>query len=275
MRVENIKPAIGARIHAERSELLRPEGAARCLELLEDRAVLVFPGIGLADDEQLALTDLLGDRVNFTKLAPGGDVSTTDVYTVSLDPKINTEPEYVLGTYFWHMDGLTSDIPPPRISLLSARSLAPTGGQTEFANTFAAYDALSDEDKAEYAELRVMHSVAASVREVTTADALNPIRRDMKHEHPLVRTRPSGRKSLVIGYTVDSISGRSQAEARALGVRLNEWAGQPAFSYRHHWQEGDLVMWDNMGALHRVVPYAVDSGRRMHRTSVAGVLEAA
>jgi alpha-ketoglutarate-dependent taurine dioxygenase len=54
-------------------------------------------------------------------------------------------------------------------------------------------------------------------------------------------------------------------------ARLLEWTAQPAFTYRHHWQEGDLVVWDNCGALHRVIPYSADSGRTMHRTSVAGV----
>ena len=84
-------------------------------------------------------------------------------------------------------------------------------------------------------------------------------------------THKSGRKSLLIGYTADSVVGMSKAEGRALLIRLLEWAGQPAFSYRHYWSEGDLVVWDNCGALHRVIPYATDSGRMMNRTSVAGV----
>jgi alpha-ketoglutarate-dependent taurine dioxygenase len=63
----------------------------------------------------------------------------------------------------------------------------------------------------------------------------------------------------------------SRAESRSLIVRLNEWAGQPAYSYRHDWDEGDLVVWDNTSSMHRVIPYPEDSGRKMHRTSVAGV----
>ena len=62
-----------------------------------------------------------------------------------------------------------------------------------------------------------------------------------------------------------------KAAGRALLARLLEWTAQPAFTYRHQWREGDLVVWDNTSTLHRVVPYAEDSGRRMHRTSVAGV----
>jgi len=119
----------------------------------------------------------------------------------------------------------------------------------------------------------VMHSVTAAVREVATPEELEPYKRGFTHEHPLVWNRKSGRKSLLIGYTADYVIGQGKAEGRALLVRLLEWAAQPAFTYRHQWQEGDLVVWDNTGALHRVIPYAPDSGRTMHRTSVAGVEE--
>lgn len=269
--VENIKPNIGSIVRVDRAALLDDEVAQRCLELLDERGVLLFPRIGLNDKEQLAFTDKLGDRVNFTNRVPGGDKSAEGVYTITLDPKINTEPEYVLGTYFWHMDGMTSPIPPPKASVLSARRVAPKGGQTEFASTFAAYQALPEEDKAEIANLRVVHTVTAAVREVATPESLDAHRRQMKHERPLVWTRKSGRKSMLIGYTADEVVGRSHAEGRALLARLLEWTAQQEFTYRHHWSEGDLVVWDNCGALHRVIPYAADSGRTMQRTSVAGV----
>lgn len=271
IEIENVKPKIGTIVHVERSALLDDDVAKRCLELLDERGVLVFPRIGLSDKEQLAFTDKLGARVNFTNKVPGGDSDAQGVYTITLDPKINTEPEYVLGTYFWHMDGICSDIPPPRASVLSARRVAPKGGQTEFASTYAAYQALPEEDKADIAALRVLHSVTAAVRHVATPESLDPFRRELKHEHPLVWTRKSGRKSLLIGYTADYVVDMPQAEGKALLARLLEWTAQPDFTYRHKWQEGDLVVWDNCGALHRVIPYSADSGRTMHRTSVAGV----
>ena len=271
MKTENISPNIGTVVHMERSTLLDDEVAQHCLQLLEVRGVLVFPRIGLNDEEQLAFTDKLGARVNSIRGVPGQGESTQDVYTVTLDPKINSEPEYVLGTYFWHMDGLTVSTIPPKASVLSARSIASKGGQTEFASSFAAYAALPDEDKKDLEGLRVVHSVAAGVRAVASWDALDVARRDLSHEHPLVWKRPSGRNTMLIGYTADYIAGMSNAEGRALLARLLEWTAQPAFTYRHQWQMGDLVVWDNTGALHRVVPYAADSGRRMHRTAVAGV----
>jgi alpha-ketoglutarate-dependent taurine dioxygenase len=271
VQVENIKPAIGSVVRFERSALLDDDVAQRCLELLDERQVLVFPRINLSDKEQLAFTDKLGARVNFTNRVPGGDSAAKDVYTITLDPKINNEPEYVLGTYFWHMDGITVDMPPPKASVLSARRVAPKGGQTEFASTYAAYQALPEEDKVELEGLRVLHSVTAAVREVATPESLDPYRRALKHEHPLVWKRKSGRKSMIIGYTADYVVNLPRADGKALLARLLEWTAQPAFTYRHYWQEGDLVVWDNCGALHRVIPYSADSGRTMHRTSVAGV----
>jgi alpha-ketoglutarate-dependent taurine dioxygenase len=90
-------------------------------------------------------------------------------------------------------------------------------------------------------------------------------------ERPLVWTQESGKKSMLLGVTMDKIVGMHVAEGRALLARLLEWSVQPAFQYRHQWQEGDLVIWDNCVALHRVIPFAATSGRMMHRTSIAGV----
>lgn len=268
---EPIKSDIGAVVPVDRSAFGDKDFAQRCLELLERHAALVFPQVDLSDEEQLAFTDLLGERVNFTTKVAGGDVSTKDVYTITLDPKINQEPEYVLGSMFWHMDGICSDIPPPKATLLSCKNPPNKGGQTEFANTVAAYEALPAEEKAELEGLRVVHSVTAAVREILSPDEIDPEKRKMKHEHPLVWTQASGRRSLLIGCHADYVVGMPKAQSRALLARLLEWCAQPQFSCRHTWRKGDFAMWDNTGALHRALPYAADSGRRMHRTTVAGV----
>ena len=127
--VRSIKPNIGAIIEVERARLLDEAVVAKCLELLEERVVVVFPRIGLTDAEQLAFTDSLGTRVNFTRgLRTTSDIDP-DIYRVTLDPKLTPEPEYVQATFFWHMDGLTVDMPPTRASLLSARRVATKGGQ--------------------------------------------------------------------------------------------------------------------------------------------------
>ena len=278
IKFEPIKPDIGAIVHVDRSALSDGAVAEQCLEALDAHDVLVFPRLGLSDSEQLAFTDRLGARVNFTRSVPGGDAGTPGVYKITLDPKINTEPEYVLGTFFYHMDGMPIDsIPPPKATLLSARVLAPKGGQTQFASTRAAYERLSAEQKAELQGLRVVHSVRSGVRRVFETEAeLATIRvGNVVGERPLIWTSSTGRKSLLIGETADRIVGMPLAEGRALLARLQEWTGQPDFSYSHQWQQGDLVIWNNCGALHRVVPYDRNSGRMMHRTSLAGVEAAA
>ena len=270
LKVEVLKPAIGARVFLDKAKVGDPETGRQLQELLDRHTVIVLPQINLTDDEQLALTDALGGAVNISARVPGRADSAA-VYKVTLDKDADIEPEYVLGTFFWHMDGLTVDVPPPKYTILSARKLAPKGGQTEFASTRAAYEALPDEEKADLEGVRVVHTVTASVREVVPAEALDEGRRGMRKEHPLVWKRANGRKSLLIGSTGDQVIGSSQAHGRALLARLLDWAAQPDYSYRHQWQEGDCVIWDNTCALHRVIPYAEDCGRMMHRTAVAGV----
>lgn len=273
IKVEPIKPKIGAVVTVDKRRLLDPAFAPRVIELLDRHVALVFPKVGLTDEEQLAFTDNLGDRVNFTNRAPGGDLSARDVYTITLDKDINDEPEYVIGSMFWHGDGITMDIAPPKYTILSCKRPPDKGGQTEFCNTIAAWEALPEEEKRDLENLRVVHTVWAAVRDFKNYEDLNPVRRDYKHEHPLVWTKANGTKSLLVGSHADYIVGMDKGMGRALLARLLEWCAQPEFSCRHTWSEGDLAIWDNTGSLHRALPYSADSGRRMHRTTVAGVEE--
>lgn len=272
--IEPIKRHIGGIVRVNKEHLLDDATIAALRESLEDRNVLVFPALHLTDAEQVAFTDRLGKRGSYTQKAPGNDVSQKDVYTVTLDKGVNSQPEYVLGTFFWHIDGVTIDQPLPKATLITARKLAPVGGQTEFASTYAAYAGLPEAEKQAIDSLRVLHKMEASMRPIFDAMSDHDLARwrAMSSEmiHPLVWTHASGRKSLVIGTHADRIIDQPIAHGRSLLVRLQEWAAQPAFSYRHEWGEGDLVMWDNWGVMHRVVPYDERSGRRMHRTTILG-----
>jgi alpha-ketoglutarate-dependent taurine dioxygenase len=275
IRIEKIKPAIGGIVHVAKEDLLNDEIVGALREALDDRGVLVFPRIHLTDVDQLALTDKIGKRLNYVSKAPGsGATGEQDVYAITLDRKINFQPEYVLGTFFWHIDGVTIDQPLPKGTLLTARKLSSTGGQTEFASTYAAYESLPEVDKEAYAQLKVVHKMEASMRPVFETISEEDLARwrgmSSVMIHPLVWTHASGRKSLVVGSHADSVVGLPIPHGRSLLVRLQEWAAQPAFSYRHEWQEGDLVIWDNYGLMHRVVPYDVNSGRTMHRTTLKG-----
>lgn len=274
IEIESVKPNIGGIVHVDKADLCEPEVVRKCQEALEDRGVLVFPRVNLTDEEQLAFTDSMGERVNYTRAVPGASAAEPDVYRVTLDEEINDSPAYVLGTYFWHIDGVTTDMPLPKATLLTARKISLRGGQTEFANTYSAYEGLPDWEKAEIEGLRAIHTVESSLRPVFET----PTEKDRQHwasiaakmEHPIVWTHESGRKSLVVGTHADRIVGMPLPDGRAILHRLAEWAAQPDFRYTHQWQEGDLVIWDNCGLMHRVYPYDAKSGRTMHRTSIAG-----
>jgi alpha-ketoglutarate-dependent taurine dioxygenase len=275
VHIEPIKPHIGGIVHVTKEHLLDDQTVAAVREALEDRGVLVFPRISLTDTEQLAFTDRLGKRLNYNRKVPGGGTADEeDVYAITLDKEINYQPEYVLGTFFWHIDGVTIDQPLPKATLLSARKLSPTGGQTEFASTYAAYENLSEAEKEVLKKLKVTHKMEASMRPVFEQFSEEDLARwrgmSAVMVHPLVWTHNSGRRSLVIGSHADSVVGLPIPHGRSLLVRLQEWAAQPAFSYRHEWQSGDLAIWDNCGCMHRVVPYDENSGRRMHRTTIMG-----
>ena len=272
--IERIKPHIGAIVHADKAELCEPEVVAACKQALEEQGVLLFPRVHLNDREQLAFTDSLGERINYNRQAPGTDAEEADVYTITLDEDKNDRPEYVLGTYFWHIDGVTTDIPLPKATLLSARKLSERGGQTEFASTYAAYEQLPDWEKEQIEGLRVLHCLEASMRplyeELSREDRARWSGMSSRREHPLIWTHASGRKSLLIGTHADRIVDMPLADGRAILNRLSEWAAQPDFRYTHAWEEGDLVIWDNHGVMHRVLPYDAKSGRTMHRTTLAG-----
>ena len=274
-RIEPIKRHIGGIVHVTKEHLLDQETIAAVRDALEDRGVLVFPRLSLTNAEQLAFTDKLGKRVNFTRKAPGsGADGEEDIYAITLDKEVNNQPEYVLGTFFWHIDGVTIDQPLPKATLLSARKLSPTGGQTEFASTYAAYENLPETEKRAIEKLKVIHKMETGMRPVFDQFAEEDLARwrgmSAVMTHPLVWKHSSARKSLVVGTHADSVVGLPIPHGRSLLVRLQEWAAQPDFSYRHEWQLGDLVIWDNWGVMHRVVPYDETSGRRMHRTTIAG-----
>jgi len=269
VRFEHLKPLIGSRVVADREALFDAEVVGQIRQELDRRTVIVIPKVNLSNEEQLRFTDLLGARMNLTS-----DATTSkddDVYQVTLDKKINRAPEYVLGTFFYHIDGMPIEAPPPYATLLSGRRIAAEGGHTEFANTDAAWDHLPAEEKEQLKDLKVIHSVSASLRDI--ADAIPEKHKGrlgigIEAERPLVYTRKSGRKSMLIGATADRVVGMEIAHGRALLRRLWEWAAQPDFTYRHVWSEGDLAIWVNPAAMHRAIPYDAESGRMMHRTTV-------
>src|SRR5262245_43134596 len=237
---EPIKALIGSRVLSTKAELLGGEIAGQIRELLQQRGVLVFPEIHFSDREQIAFTNTLG---TFQPERQGGDV-----FKVTLDTKENPHSaEYLKGSLYWHLDGTMNDVP-ILASLLASKKLASWGGNTGFCSTYAAYDNLPEERKAEIDGLRVAHSVWASVFYYEPEPSLAKLKGMQaigERELPLVWKHRSGRKSLILGCTAHRVLGVSAAKSAELLVGLREWATSAQFSYSHEWKVGDLVMWDN------------------------------
>jgi alpha-ketoglutarate-dependent taurine dioxygenase len=241
------------------------------LDALEDNGVLVFRGLRLDPEAQVAFCRRLGEVDH----SSDGHHPVPGIYPITLDTSKNSSAAYLKATFDWHIDGCTpvGDDCPQKATVLSAVQVAEWGGETEFANSYAAYDALSDEEKDRFGALRVVHSLEASQRRITpdpTPEQVVRWRSRRTHEHPLVWTHRSGRKSLVLGASADYVVGMDLEEGRALLSELLERATVPENVYSHDWSVGDTVIWDNRGVLHRAAPYDPSSAREMLRTTVLG-----
>ncbi|EFC83067.1 TauD/TfdA family dioxygenase [Parafrankia sp. EUN1f] len=243
--------------------------AADALAALEESGVVVFREADIDDESLVAFGRLLGDVLPL----PMGGHRLKEIQRITRDASQSKLAAYREATFYWHIDGTTGEVP-DKATLLTARQISgSTEGDTEFANTYAAYEALSDEDKASLEGVRALHSFTAS-QLVANPDPSPEERaawdRNPTREQPVVWTRRNGRKSLLVGSTAGEVVGLPADEGRALLDRLLDWATQPQFVLRHRWTQGDLVIWDNTGMLHRALPYGPTSSRLMHRASLAG-----
>jgi alpha-ketoglutarate-dependent taurine dioxygenase len=265
--VEPLADSVGARVDGlDRDHLLDDGVPGRILEALEDFGVLVLRDLRLDDATQVAFSKRLGRVVVF------GRGEHPEIFRVTLDPEKNPAAAYLRGTFDWHLDGATDDVP-IMATVLSAHAVAATGGETEFASTYAAYDRLSAEEQERCGALRVVHTFEAAQRLVDddpTPEELARWRARPSKEHPLVWTHRSGRRSLVLGATADHVVGMDLDEGRALLADLLARSTAPGLVYRHEWAVGDLVIWDNRGVLHRACRYDPTSPRDLHRTTLHG-----
>ena len=263
-KLRDLKPRIGTEILTDKATLLGGDHAGAIRELLEQRGVLVFPKINMTDDEQIAFTGTLG---TFAR-----EIHGEEIYKITMDTAENVRADYLKGAFYWHIDGTMSDVP-ILASILSAKVLPTEGGDTEFCNTYAAWEDLPADKQKEIAGLRVLHSFWNSQLYHNPEPTLAKLEEWMAlgtRELPLVWTHRSGRKSLVLGNTAQYVIGMDSMASAKLLHGLREWATGEPFFYRHKWSLGDMVMWDNTGTMHRATPYDPAAGRMMHRTKLAG-----
>ncbi len=248
------------------------------IQAIDTHGLLVFHDQEIDDEQQLAFS------ANFGELRMSSRNIRSD-YTSRIDPRMtdisnldangdvlksdDRERLYMLANRFWHTDNAFRLVP-AKYSLLSARVVPPDGGETEFTDMRAAYDALPDKMKARLEGKVAIHSIMHSRAVMGFADysqeeldALPPV------PHAMVRTHPgSGRKALYIASYAHEIQGMDTPEARMLLHDLMEHATQRQFVHTHTWRAGDLVMWDNRCTMHRARDYDMTQRRDLHRSTV-------
>jgi len=263
------------------TKLLTPVEVAAIEAGMDRYAVLVFHDQKITDEQQMAFSRNFGSLED----ARGGNITKpedkrlqtgmNDVSNLGRDgqplPRDSRVRLFNLGNMLWHSDSSFRAIP-AKYSLLSARVVNPTGGNTEFADMRAAYDTLDAATKAMIEDLVCEHSLVYSRGSLGMLDyseeeraMFRPVRQRLVRTHPV-----SGRKSLYLSSHAGAIVGMPTPEARILLRDLNEHVTQAKFVYVHHWRVGDLVMWDNRQMMHRVRRYDEAQPRDMRRTTVAG-----
>ena len=282
IQVSQLHPTLGAEVRGVDLTLaVTPEVFAEIEAAFNRYGNLVFPEQPVSDEQQLAFSRLFGPlevNPNYAgakmRLRPDiADISNLDAEgrVLARDDRRNL---FNLGNQLWHTDSSFKRIP-AKCSLLSARELPSPGpmggGETEFADLRAAWDALPEARKRELDGLVVEHSIFRSRSQIGFADFNDEIFKQLPPvPQALVRHHPASRRtSLYLASHASHIIGWPVEEGRALIEELIAFATQPQFVYQHRWTVGDLVIWDNRCTMHRGRPYDDTQRRVLHRTTVS------
>jgi alpha-ketoglutarate-dependent 2,4-dichlorophenoxyacetate dioxygenase len=262
-------------------QTLTPDEAAAIAAGMDRYAVLVFHDQDITDEQQIAFSRNFGE----IERAVGSNVTKDHERRLSFDMADvsnldqNNRPYarddrrrmFNLGNRLWHSDSSFRPVP-AKYSILSARAIPPSGGNTEFADMRAAYDALDAATKQEIEDLVCEHSLMYSRGLLGFTDLTDEERRTFAPvRQRLVRVHPgSGRKSLFLASHAGAIVGWPVPEARAFLRDLTEHATQREFVHVHEWRRHDLVIWDNRATMHRVRRFDERQVRDMRRTTLVG-----
>ena len=279
--VKPLHPHLGAEITGiDLRQPVPPETFAAVEAALNKHAVLIFPAQPISDEQQIAFSRLFGPLETSPNYAGSQKrrLRSREIIDISnLEPEgrvMSADDKRLLfnrGNQLWHTDSSFKYVP-ARCSLLSAREIPPTGGETEFADLRAAYDALSEAMKRKLDGLVAEHSILHSRAKIGFSEFHPEIQRELPLVPQLVvRTHPgSGRNSLYLASHASHIVGWPVAKGRRLIEELMDFATEPQFVYLHRWQVDDLVIWDDRCTMHRGREYDDTRYRRdMRRTTVS------
>ena len=252
------------------------EAIQEILDAMDKYSMLVFPKQKMGDEAQLRLTQSLGTpEANHLRLGREGVVDYfLDIGNVQVDGSVlgNNDQliKFLAGNNYWHSDSSFREVP-TRFSLMYAYEVPQMGGETQFASTRTAYERLSEDTKALLEPLVVVHDYVYSRSKVAPVDpnhaaSLPPARQKLVRRNPA-----TGDKNYYLGSHAKTVVGWEENTAQELLAGLLEQATLPRYVYTHHWEAGQLVMWDNRCLLHRGLGYDADLfRRRMRQTRVAG-----
>lgn len=274
MNIEAIDATLGAVVtHVNLAELDDATWDAIYAAFLE-YGVLVFPGQHLDDDAQARFAQRFGEteklspyqkgaNIKISNTKPDGGVAQPDDYQYQI----------LKGNEGWHTDSTYMPLA-SKVAMLSAEVLPPHGGETEFADMRAAWEALDAATQARLEGLCAYHSLYYSQAKAGfthQTDNLYGLHDKGAPLRPIIKTHPeTGRKSIYTGRHAYGIPGMEEDESEALLADLLEQACQPPRVYRHTWQVGDTVVWDNRCLLHRACPYDPRYPRVLRGTRISG-----
>ncbi len=236
--------------------------------------VLVVPGQHLTSDEQGAFARRFGET---EKLSPKQRGDTIPISNKKPDGTVATPGEYqyqiLKGNEGWHTDSTYMPLA-SKVAMLSAVTLPPAGGETEFADMRAAWDELDTETQAQLETLSAYHSLYYSQAQAGfehTTDNLYGLHNKGAPLRPIIKIHPeTGRKSIYTGRHAYGIPGMDEADSAALLHNLLAEACRPPRIYKHEWQVGDLVVWDNRCMMHRACPYDPQHPRELRGSRISG-----
>lgn len=249
---------------------------------IDDMSVLIFRGQSLSNDQQAKFAERFGPleqsvmatRSDAKHRLEGGNDKIVDVSNLDESGKPREGEDRVrmllLGNRLWHTDSSFREIP-GALSMLFAHSVPGEGGETQFCDMRAAYDALPEPLRRQADELSVEHSLMASREKLGFVDFnAEEMAKLPKVRHPLVRTSPkTGRRALYCGAHASHITNMPIPEGRMLLSDLMEVATKREHVYTHEWQVGDLVVWNNLTTMHRGRPYDEKIPRDLRRVTTS------
>lgn len=283
MIVEPIGGGFGAEVAAIDLRDLDAESFRTLKAAFSRYAVLVFSEQDLSQEDQAAFAARFGPLEPAPSAIYHDDArqrmrdDITDVSNIDDDGQIWRKDSRVrnlqLANQLWHTDSSFKAVP-ALASCLYARAVPPVGGHTEFADLRAAFEALPAARQDDLRPLIARHTLMASRRRMGFDDftAEEVVAMQAVPQRIVRRLEDSGAETLYLASHIESIDGMDDDAARHLVDDLIAHATQPAFTYRHRWRVGDLVLWDNRCTMHRATPYDdMRWGRDLHRATVSDV----